>query len=141
MAKERFEAVVERTFPVSAAKLWDAFATSEGFANSYAGVTVESEWKVGSPIVWSGEWEGKKFRDEGMIQVYDRPKLFVYTYWTSFWGPEPDPDSIQVLKNEFLPVEGGTKLVITQTNIPTAEARDHSAANWKELLDKLAASL
>jgi uncharacterized protein YndB with AHSA1/START domain len=140
MTKERFEAVVERTFPVSAAKLWDAFATSEGFAASYAGVTVECDWKVGSPIVWSGEWEGKKFRDEGTLKVYDRPKLFVYTYWTSFWGPEPDPAAIQVLKNEFLPVEGGTKLVITQTNIPTAEARDHSAANWKELLDKLAAS-
>lgn len=141
MTKERFEALVERVFPVGAGKLWDAFATSEGFANAYAGIKVECNWKVGSPIVWSGEWEGKKFRDEGTLKVYERPRLFVYTYWTSFWGPQPDPSSIQEIRNEFLPVEGGTKLVITQTNIPTAEARDHSAANWKELLDKLAESL
>ncbi len=140
MTKERFEAVVERVFPVSATKLWDAFATSEGFAKAYEGITVECDWKVGSPIVWSGEWEGKKFRDEGTLKVYERPSLFVYTYWTSFWGPKPDPDLIQVLKNEFIPAESGTKLVITQTNIPTAEARDHSATNWKQLLDKLAAS-
>ena len=105
------------------------------------GIKVECDWKVGSPIVWSGEWEGKKFRDEGVLKIYERPRLFEYTYWTSFWGPKPDPDLIQTIRNEFLPAEDGTKVVITQKNIPTAESRDHSAANWKDLLDKLAASL
>jgi uncharacterized protein YndB with AHSA1/START domain len=141
MVKEKYQAVVDHAFASPVEKVWEAFATSEGFAKAYEGLKVECDWKVGGPIVWSGEWEGKKFRDEGTLKVYDRPRLFEYTYWTSFWGPTPDPDSIQTIRNEFIPVSGGTKLVITQTNIPNAESRDHSIANWKELLEKLEKTL
>jgi uncharacterized protein YndB with AHSA1/START domain len=141
MAKEKFEAVVEKVIPASADKVWEAFATGDGFARVYEGIVVECEWKVGSPIVWSGAWEGKKFRDEGTLKIYDRPRLFEYTYWTSFWGPTPDPETTQTIRNEFIPMEGGTKVKITQMNIPSIESRDHSIANWKELLDKLAAAL
>jgi uncharacterized protein YndB with AHSA1/START domain len=138
---ERFEAKAEALVPAPIERVWDALATSEGFGKIYEGITVESDWKVAGPVVWSGLWEGKAFRDEGVIVTYDKPTLFVYTYWTSFWGVERTPDTTQTIRNEFQAVAGGTRVTITQSNIPTAESRDHSQGNWKGILDRLAVSL
>lgn len=139
MTKQTFEAHVEAVIPASRTKVWHALVSSEGFAKIYEGITVESSWRVGDPIVWSGTWEGKAFRDEGSIVVLEEPRRFEYTYWTSFWGPAPTPETVQHITNTFEEVAGGTRVTILQTNIPSAESRDHSQANWKEILDKLAA--
>jgi uncharacterized protein YndB with AHSA1/START domain len=100
MADGKYEATASAVIPAPPDRAWEALATSEGFSRLYEGMNVECDWKVGGPIVWSGEWEGKKFKDTGTLKVYDRPRLFVYTYWTSFWGTEPDEDSIQTIRNE-----------------------------------------
>ena len=141
MAEQRFEARVEGVIPAPQQKVWEAFATSSGFANVYEGITVEGDWRVGGTVVWSGVWEGKEFRDEGEISAYEAPRLFEYTYFTSFWGVPRSPETEQRISNAFEPVPGGTRVVITQTNIGTAESRDHSAKNWKDILDRVAARL
>lgn len=138
---EKFQARVEAVIPAPIERVWNALATAEGFSNVYEGINVESNWKVGGPVVWSGVWDGKAFRDEGTIVTYDKPTLFVYTYWTSFWGVERTPDTTQTIRNEFESVSGGTRVIITQSNIATVETRDHSQKNWKEILDRLAQSL
>jgi len=135
---ERFQARVEAVLPAPIERVWGALATSEGFDKVYQGINVESDWKVGGSVVWSGVWEGKPFRDEGTILAYDEPTLLVYTYWTSFWGVERTPDTTQTIRNEFQSVPEGTRVIITQSNIATVETRDHSQKNWKEILDKLA---
>lgn len=89
-------------------------------------------------MVWSGTWEGKTFRDEGTILAYDPPSTFTYTYWTSFWGKEATPENTQTIANRFEPAAGGTRVTIVQTNIPTAEARDHSIRNWNDILQRMA---
>jgi uncharacterized protein YndB with AHSA1/START domain len=138
---ERFEATAEAVIPAAIEWVWNALASGEGFSKIYEGITVESGWKVGSPVVWSGSWDGKTFRDEGVILTYDPPTLFVYTYWTSFWGVEQTPETTQTIRNEFQSVAGGTRVRITQSNIPTAEGRDRSQSNWKQILDRLVSSL
>ncbi|MFA6505087.1 MAG: SRPBCC domain-containing protein [Treponemataceae bacterium] len=141
MSNARYEAKVEGVIPASIEKVWDAFATSDGFARIYEGIKVESDWKVGGPVVWSGEWEGKAFRDEGVITVYDRPRLFEYTYWTSFWGLPRTPDTTQPIRNEFQAVAGGTKVLITQSNLRSPESRDSAEKNWRGIIAKIAEGL
>lgn len=138
--ESRFEARVEGVVPAPAGRVWEAFASNEGFAQVFEGITVECSWIVGTPIVWSGSWEGKTFRDEGTLMVFEPPVRLEYTYWTSFWGPSPTPETVQRIVNEFEPVPGGTRVVIRQTNIPSAESRDHSEKNWREILDRVAKS-
>lgn len=137
MAEERFEARVEGILPFGPEKAWEALATAKGFPLVYEGITTEGDFRVGGSVVWSGTWEGKTFRDEGTVLAYDAPRRFVYTYWTSFWGKERSPETTQTITNEFEPVPGGTKVTITQSNIPSAESRDHSAQNWADILKRM----
>lgn len=141
MSKERFEARVEGFLPVTMDSAWHAFATGPGFSQVYEGITVEGDWKVGGAIVWSGEWEGKAFRDEGVILSYDRPRLFAYTYWTPFWGVPRTIEHTQTIANTFESVAGGTKVVVTQSNIASRESRDQSVKNWNEILKKMEKAL
>jgi len=138
---QRFECTVSHVVPASPEKVWAALATAEGFSKVYEGISVTGDWKVGGEVAWSGTWEGKAFRDEGTIVTYERPRRFTYTYWTSFSGLPKAPENTQTLDNLFEAVEGGTKVTITQTNIATIESRDHSAQNWKSVLEQVSARL
>jgi uncharacterized protein YndB with AHSA1/START domain len=138
MSAERFECRVTHVVPAPPERVWAAFATAEGFAQLYEGITVTGDWKVGGEVIWSGLWEGKTLRDVGTVLTYDKPRRFTYTYWTSFSGLPQAPESTQTLDNRFEAVPGGTQVTIHQTNIASAESRDHSAKNWKTLLEKLA---
>jgi len=137
VTEERFEARVEGVVPASVEKVWEAFATGEGFSKIYEGITVEGDWRVGGTVVWSGEWEGKAFRDEGVVIAYDQPRRFDYTYWTSFWNLPQTRENTQTISNVFEAVTGGTRVMITQTNIPSAQSRDHSVKNWGDILNRV----
>jgi len=138
MPEQRFEARIEGFLPVSIDRAWEALATEKGFSKVYEGIKAEGDWRVGGAVIWSGEWEGKSFRDEGTILTYSRPTLFVYTYWTSFWGLPNTPENTQTISNAFAPAPNGTKVTIVQSNIASAQSRDQSEKNWKDILVKLA---
>jgi uncharacterized protein YndB with AHSA1/START domain len=141
MSEQRFVAQVEGILAADISRVWEAFATQEGFAKVYEGITVGGDWKVGGAVVWSGEWEGKAFKDEGVVLAYDRPRLFSYSYWTSFWGLPRTPEHTQTIENRFEAVAGGTKVTITQGNIATEESRVQSTKNWEGILAKMAEGL
>lgn len=138
MSEQRFEARVEGFLPLSMEAAWEVLATGKAFSKIYEGITVNGDWKVGGAVIWSGEWEGKAFRDEGTIITYDRPRLFVYTYWTSFWGLPRTLENNQTISNAFKAVPGGTMVTVTQSNIPSAEGRDQSEKNWHAILENTA---
>jgi uncharacterized protein YndB with AHSA1/START domain len=134
---QKLGARAEAVFPTTPDRVWDAVATGEGFARVYQGIQVGGDWRPGGLVFWAGEWEGKTFRDEGTILEYDRPRVFSYTYWTSFWGPAPAVDEMVLIRNEFSAVPGGTRLVIVQSRNPTAETRDQSQKGWEDVLKKV----
>ena len=45
-------------------KVWDALTNPEVIKQYMFGTNVISDWKEGSPIVWKGEWQGKKYEDK-----------------------------------------------------------------------------
>ena len=47
------------------AEVWDALTDPEKIRQYYLGADVTTDWKVGSPITWRGEWEGKTYSDKG----------------------------------------------------------------------------
>ena len=49
------------------AKVWDAFVNPNIIRQYMFGTNAVSDWKEGSPIVWKGEWQGKRSEDKGII--------------------------------------------------------------------------
>lgn len=118
-----------------ASKVWDALTNPNLIKQYLFGTEVTSDWKVGSPITYRGEWEGKSYEDKGEILQIEPEKLLVSTFWSSLAGLPDVPENYKTIHYELSPENGGTKLTITQDNNANQEEADHSAQNWNTVLD------
>jgi len=132
-----FKAKIELTINATPAKVWEALTKPELIKQYLFGTNVKSDWKVGSSIIYTGVWEGKSYEDKGTILKFEPEKLMVCNYWSSFSGEADLPENYQVITYELTPTDSGTKLTLTQENVPSQEKADHSAQNWKMVLDGL----
>ncbi len=121
--------------PVS--KVWEALTTPELIKEYFFGTNTITDWKVGSPIIFKGEWQGKQYEDKGTILDVVPNKLFRYTYWSSMSGIEDKPENYVNITYELQEEKDGTKLTITQENIPDEKMKKHSEENWHKVLDGL----
>ena len=58
-----------------ALKVWDALTKPELIKQYLFGTTVITEWNVGSPIIYEGQWQGKPYQDKGTILKIEPGKL------------------------------------------------------------------
>jgi len=66
----KFTAKAKTTIHAPTSKVWDAITKPDLIKQYLFGTDVISDWKVGSPIIYKGEWEGKAFEDKGKILMY-----------------------------------------------------------------------
>jgi hypothetical protein len=93
--------------------------------------------KVGGPIAWSGEWQGKPFEDTGTILELKEPRLFRYDYFSDSSG-EPDiPENHYEVAYSFDPVPGGVRVAISQSYAKTLESAEHSEKDWNAMLEAI----
>ena len=125
------------TFEEPIEKVWKGLTDAELVKQYFFGTNLESDWKVGSPITFSGEWEGHSYKDGGIILAIDEPKYLKYTYWSSMSGTEDKPENYNNITYELSEADGITTLVITQDGVKSQEAMEHSQSNWKSVFDGL----
>ena len=101
------------------------------------GAEVVSDWHVGSPIRWKGEWEGKTFEDKGEVIEVDPPRRLVVTHFSPMSGDRDVPENYHRVTYALDPVDGGTRVSLQQDGNKTEEAAEHSTANWQGMLDGL----
>lgn len=133
MMKENLIATSSITINVPAEKVWEALTNPAMVKQYLFGTDVKTDWQVGSPITYSGEWEGKPYEDKGVITKNEPGKILETTYWSAAFG-ENIPENNKNVKYELSPTEGGTTLTITQDNNKTETERDHSQKNWDMVL-------
>lgn len=122
---------------VSKSKVWSALTDPEQIKKYFFGTETISDWKVGSPIIFRGEWEGKPYMDKGTILQIEREKVLKYNYWSSFSGTEDKPENYANIIYSLEEKNDETIFSILQDNIKTTEAHDHSEQNWKMIMNSL----
>lgn len=120
-----------------ASKVWDALTKPELIKQYLFGTQVTTDWKVGSPITYTGVWQGKEYEDKGKILQVEPNKLLVSTFWSALSGVPDIPDNYQTVRYELSEEGSATKLTIVQDNNATQADADHSAQNWNMVLDSL----
>jgi uncharacterized protein YndB with AHSA1/START domain len=121
--------------PVS--KVWEALTNPEIIKKYFFGTNTKTDWKVGSPITFEGEWQGKTYHDKGTILAYEPERLLRYEYWSSMSGIEDKPENYVPVTYEVMSGKNGTTLTVTQENIPDEKMKEHSEQNWKTVLKNL----
>jgi uncharacterized protein YndB with AHSA1/START domain len=129
-----YNAHIELHINAPAQKVWEALTTPAIIKEYFFGTHAESDWKVGSSLLFKGEWEGKAYVDKGTILQSNPPYLFQYDYFSS-WSDKPDvPENYNTITYELTEKDGGTLLSITQTNCTDEAQQKHSEENWMGIM-------
>jgi len=118
--------------PIS--KVWEALTSPDLIKQYLFGTTVTTDWQVGSPIIYKGQWKGKSYQDKGTIIQIELGKRLVSTYWSSMAGLPDAPENYKTVRYELSPEGLGTRLIVTQDNNASLEETDQSSQNWKMVL-------
>lgn len=121
----------------SATKVWKALTDPAMIRQYLFGTEAISDWKVGSPITYKGEWKGKKYEDKGTILNIVPEQLIESTYWSGMSGLADVPENYKKVIYKLTPENGRTKLTVIQDNNKTEEEKNHSEENWKIVLNAL----
>ncbi|MGV3632328.1 MAG: SRPBCC family protein [Bacteroidota bacterium] len=137
--------IVQKNISINAqtTRVWDMLTNPDRIREWLYGTNTTTDWKVGSPIRFSGSWDGKEYEDKGRILQFEPEKILEYSYWSGFSGLPDEPENYSIVTFELMPINTGTDLSLTQRNFATAEMCEHSDKNWeqtlklmKELLEK-----
>ena len=102
----------------------------------FFGSVQETDWKVGGPIRFTGEYDGKSYHDKGIVLEFVPNKKLSYSYLSSWSGLSDLPENYLLVTYEVKPLNNATELTITQSNYDEEKAR-HSADNWSVVIDAL----
>jgi uncharacterized protein YndB with AHSA1/START domain len=118
-------------------KVWRALTEPSEVKQYFFDTNLDTTWQIGTPVFFRGEWEGKAYEDRGTVLGFDAPHALSYDYWSSFSGKEDKPELRHVIRFTLDDEGGATRVKVDQSNIDTKERADHSAENWRNVLDKL----
>ena len=122
---------------VNASKVWNALTNPKMIKKYLFGTKVITAWKVGSEIIFQGNWKEKKFRDKGIIEKFEIEKLFQYTYWSIFSGLEDKEENYSLVTFELSGNDKITKLTVSQQGFADKASQEHSDKGWSMVLQKI----
>ena len=125
------------TIDANASKVWKVITTPHLIKRYLFGTTVTSDWKEGNPITYEGEYNGKAYKDKGVIKKLESKKIFQSTYWSSMGGKEDKPENYNMVTYKLSPKNGKTVVTLSQDNIQSEKEKEHVTENWKMTLNSL----
>lgn len=129
-------AVAETDIAATPARVWEVLTDAEQLKALWFGAEVETDWQVGSPITWSGEYEGKAYQDKGEILEVEPERLLKLTHYSPLTGQPDVPENYHTLTYELTGADE-THLKLTQDNNGSEEEAKHSQGMWESLVAKV----
>ena len=135
--KDALVAKTQMTIHAPASKVWDALTKPELVKKYMMGADVKSDWKVGSPLTYTGQYNGKPFEEKGVIQKIEPKKLLEATHFSTTSGKEDKPENYALVSWKLDEVDGDTVVTVSQSNIASEKGVEGSKANWTTVLSGL----
>lgn len=118
-------------------KIWDALVNPEAIRQYMFGTHVVSDWQVGSPIIWKGEWQGKTYEDKGVILQLKPGRILQYSHFSPLTGLPDIPENYHTVTIEIAESAHQTQVSLAQDKNSTKEELIHSEENWGMMLATL----
>ena len=125
------------TIDASPSEVWKTITTPAQVKKYLMGTNVVTDWKEGSAISYEGEYNGKKYKDKGVIKKVEPGKILQSTYWSSMGGKEDKPENYNLVTYKLADKDGRTVVTLSQDNIHSEKEKEHATDNWKSVLQKL----
>lgn len=119
------------------ADVWRALTDPAAVKQYFFDTDLVTDWEPGSPLLFRGEYDGKVYEDRGTVRAFDPERSLSFDYWSSMSGLEDRPDTRQLIVYELAERDGAIEVTVRQSNVDTAERAQHSAENWKVVLEAM----
>ena len=117
--------------------VWRALTDPAQVSRWMVGTEVSSDWRVGSPITWRGEMDGRAYEDKGTILAADEPTRLSMTHYSPLMGQADEPENYHTVTYDLAPEGDGTEVRLSQDGNESAEQAEQFGANWQSMLDAL----
>jgi len=134
-------ATAETDIDAPANRVWEALTDPDEIAKYMFGSRVDTDWQPGSAITWKGEYEGKAFEDKGEILEVVPDRRLKMTHYSPLSGEEDVPENYHTLTYVLDGHDDHTHVLLSQDNNSSADAAEHSQANWEKMLAGLKATV
>jgi AraC family transcriptional activator of pyochelin receptor len=134
---KNFTAKTQVTIKAPPARVWDALTRPALIKKYMMGADVHTDWKVGSPIRYTGEYQGKPFEERGEILAIEPGQMLRTTHFSVSSGKEDKPENYARITWELRDDAGATVVSVSQDNIDTEKGVSASEANWNGVLQGL----
>lgn len=131
-----FKTQYKTTINAPLEKVWEALTNPAIVEQYFFGTELVTDWEVGKPIVFQGEWDDKKYIDKGEVLEYEHNKKLSYSFLSSWSGKEDLPENYLWVSYEVKSDGENTELTISQSNY-NEELAKHSDENWAALVDEM----
>ena len=130
---------VETTVNADAQQVWEALTASK--SAMFMGAEVDTDWKQGSPIAFTGEFKGKAYRDHGEIRSVDEGRELAFTHFSPLSGKPDAEENYNLVDIRLSPDGERTKVRVSQNPLggerPDEQTVDEYRRNWDVMLDGL----
>ena len=120
-------------------RVWSALVDPDQIEKYMFGSRVETDWQVGSPIVWAGEYDGKPYEDKGEVLAVDEPTRLSVSHFSPLSGQDDVPENYHTLVYTLAADGDGTHLELSQDNNGSEEEAEHSRGMWEQMLQGIKA--
>ena len=121
--------------------VWASLTEPEQIAVWMQGSQVTTTWEIGSPITWTGEYDGRQYQDKGEVLTFDEPHILSVTHYSPMMGEPDAPENYHTLVYTLTSDDGGTHLELTQDGCTDQEQADQFSQTWQQMVDALKAHL
>lgn len=122
----------------TSSKVWDVLTNPEKIKVYLFGTETITDWEVGSPIIFQGDYQGKKYKDKGVV-LENKPNQFLsYSYWSGFSGLEDKPENY--FKVTYLLEENSeNKILFTwkQEGFKSEDGKNHTEKGLPSMLEEI----
>jgi uncharacterized protein YndB with AHSA1/START domain len=125
------------TIQVPIEKVWEALTTPEVIKRWFFGVDTLTDWRVGTPIIHKGDYQGRTYEDRGTILEIEPPRLLVHSHWSPVSGRPDVPENYERVSWQLSERDDGTELTIQESNLPSEDAKATSEQSWRIVLRNL----
>jgi uncharacterized protein YndB with AHSA1/START domain len=118
-------------------RVWAALTTPEMIKQFMFGADVHTDWKVGGPLTYTGEYQGKKYEEKGTIKKIEPNKVLAATHFSSMSGKPDVPENYALVTWQLQPKQDVTVLSVDQDNIDSEKGVEQSKQNWTGVLQSI----
>ncbi|MBT2584286.1 SRPBCC domain-containing protein [Arthrobacter sp. ISL-95] len=131
------DAVASTSVAAPPEKVWEALTDPTLIQQYFLGTNVTTTWRVGDPITYSGEYDGKPYQDRGVILAFDPPKLLKTTHYSPASGLPDVPENYHTVAYNVTEESEGTTVTIRQGNNSSEREVEQSTGMWELVLQNL----